>query len=101
MIDLAVKGVAAPAIVTVVTAAQPWLGVPVISWLFSNLVGSIAARMSTALEENIDAIVIQFQDDDRKEDYDNALAKANAAGASPADIQAAFSAIDNLVHLSK
>lgn len=97
VIDTLIKGLGVESAISAATVYAPWLSLPVISWLFRQLVEAVASRIDAGLKTEIDNIIIRVQNDIRKGAYDDAIEKIKNPGASEEDLEAARRAIDALV----
>lgn len=96
-----IMGLGTNAIVNLGVAQAPWLGLPIIKGVFSWVVDQIGGRVDTGLEQNVNVIVIRFQNDDRKDAYNQAVTTINKPGATNAEIEAGFGDIDAIISRSK
>ncbi len=109
VLDVLLLGLGANAAITAATSAAPWLGLPIISWIFRQIVMAIADSLDTKLKASVDIIVIRFQNGVRKAEYDDAINQMKTAmdnpGVSDADkqkaIDAAKAAVRALVNRNK
>ncbi len=101
ILDNLIKGIGVSVVVGEATLYAPWLGLPVIRYLFKGLVDFLAGYVDTFAVRNVDIILIRFQNDDRKVDYDDAIARINRPGATPDDIQEARDALRRLVNRNR
>lgn len=56
-------------------ASQPWLGWPVINWLFKLIIDKIADPISKAVQRYGDGLIIKFQGEMLKGSYDDSIEK--------------------------
>ena len=108
VVDQLVLGVGEKVVITQLTILQPWLGLPVIKWIFSSLVSSLAKALDSGLKKNIDIVVIRFQNDSRKKEYEKTIEvlKASTASSSTKEehdraLKAAREAMDKLINRNK
>lgn len=109
VLDYLIQGLGAPAAIAAATAAQPWLGWPVISWIFKTVVNGFAALLDTKLKTFVDVIIVRFQNAAIKIDYDKAIDEfkkvyddpASDAVAKAKALQAAKDAIDRMVNKNR
>lgn len=106
--DQLILGVGEKVVIAQLTALHPWLGLPVISTIFSVCVFSAANALNSGLKNNIDIIVIRYQNDARKKEYENAIEKLKletAAAKSNEErekaLKAAKAAMDRLINRNK
>lgn len=97
VLDALVSGLGAQAAYLLLVAQVPWLGLPVISSLTRMLLGWLADSLDSSLKRYADIIVIRFQNDARKAEYDQAMQAIQAGAPSEAEVAAAKAAIDALV----
>jgi hypothetical protein len=98
IIDGLIKGLGKDIVIAEAIAYQPWLGWPVIHDMFSAVVGQIADYVDVLVKRNVDTIVIRFQNDNRKTEYDSEIAIINSGTATAQDIANAEAAIIRLVN---
>lgn len=108
VVDQLVLGVGEKVVIAQLTILQPWLGLPVIKWIFSVFVSSLAKSLDSGLKKNIDIVVIRFQNDSRKKEYEKAIEvlKADTANSSTKEehdraLKAAREAMDKLINRNK
>lgn len=108
VMDQLILGVGEKVVISQLTALQPWLGLPVISTIFSLCVSTAAKALDNGLKINIDILVIRFQNDSRKSDYEKAIEKLKietAAAKSKEEhekaLKAARDAMDKLINRAK
>ena len=107
LVDGLVMGLGKEALLLEAKAAVPWLALPIISWVFGWIVNWVASSIDVSLKKNIDILIIRFQNDARKADYDKAITKLQQAEATGTEednakaLQAAKDAINALVHKSR
>ena len=95
----------ATAAIAAAEAEAPWLNLPIISGIFSWFVNTLAQSLTTVIEQNGDALIVQLQDSVKLVEYNNVIAPyknvLNNPGASSADKQMALTnakaAIDSIV----
>lgn len=97
VLDTLIKGLGVDVAYSLVVAQVPWLALPIVSSIVRWILNSIASSLDTNLKINVDIVVIRYQNDLRKTEYDSAIAKIKQPGASDAEIKAAKAAIDQLV----
>ncbi len=99
VIDILIKGLGADAAYAAVVAQVPWLGLPVISYFVKLVINHLAGAIDTNLKINIDIIVIRYQNQSLKEQYDKALESLKTKlEVSDEELKAAKLAIDHLIH---
>jgi len=107
ILDGLIKGLGATAIIADCEAAEPWLKLPVISWMFQGTIKIAAGETDEVLAKNIDVVTIRFQDNANLGAYNTIIApiKNPPAGITPAqqaaNLAAAKAAIDALVNRNK
>jgi hypothetical protein len=101
IIDGLIKGFGVEVIYTLAVAEAPWLGLPFIGYIFKLILNKFAASLDANLKRNIDIVIIRFQNDARKAEYDSAIEKLKKPEVTDAELQAAKDAIDKLVHRAK
>lgn len=106
--DQLILGVGEKVVIAQLTAIYPWLGLPFISTVFSVCVFSAAKALNSGLKNNIDIIVIRYQNDARKKEYDAAIEKlkketeaANNKEEREKALKAAKEAMDKLINRNK
>ena len=98
VLDTLIKGLGEDAAIAAATAYAPWLALPIINWIFKQIVSVAANALDTQLKAGVDIVIIRFGNDIRKKEYDAALEPVKAGKATPDEIQKARDAIDALVH---
>lgn len=109
ILDFLIKGLGVEAAIAAAVAQVPWLGLPVVNWILRQIVGAIAQSLDTQIKINLDNILIRFQDDVRKIEYDDSIDQLKKAisqpGVSDADkakaIQDAKDSLDRIIHRAK
>lgn len=106
--DTLILGVGEKVAIAEAVALQPWLGLPVISFFFARLVSIFAKALDAGLKKNIDIMVIRFQNDHRKNEYEEAIAKLQKDVATSASkeehakaLQNAKDTMDKLINRNK
>lgn len=74
-----VFGMGVNAAIISAVAAMPWLGLPIISTLFSYAVNKVATMIYSVIEPQVAFQIINFQTDAEKTAYDNAVAALTSA----------------------
>ena len=97
ILDALIKGLGANMAYAAAVAEFPLLGAPIIGYFFRMFIDHLASSIDNNLKINADIIIIRFQNDARKADYDSAIAKIKLPGATDAEIKAAKDAIDRIV----
>lgn len=108
IVDQLVLGVGEKVVIAQARAALPFLNLPVISWFFNMFVGKLAKALDLGLKNNINIIVIRFQNDARKEAYETAITKLEASTANAVSkeehekaLKEARDAMDRLINRNK
>ena len=101
VLDGLIKGLAAQAIITDAKTSEPWLNLPVFSWLLKTIVTAAAANFDAITEKNIDVFTVRFQNSADLDAYNAILSKVNTGVPNAQDIAAAKAAIDQLVSRTK
>lgn len=102
ILDNLIKGLGVDIAYGAAVAQVPWLGAPVIGTIFRAILDRLASALDTNLKINADIVVIRFQNDARKGEYDAALKPIQQTeNPTDAEIQAAKDAIDRLVRRAK
>jgi hypothetical protein len=107
-VDQLILGVGEKVVISQLTAISPWLGLPVISTIFSIFVSTLAKALDNGLKINIDILVIRFQNDARKKDYENTIEQLKVTTATSTSkeehekaLKAAREAMDKLINRNK
>jgi predicted MarR family transcription regulator len=100
VLDALIKGLGVEFAITAATAKFPWLGLPVIRSLFKWLVQTIAAVIDERAYNYTAVLVIRFQNNLRRDDYERAIREL-IFYMKPEDLENAKKAIDRLVNRSK
>jgi hypothetical protein len=98
VIDTLIKGLGVDVAYALAVAEFPFLNLPIVNQLFKLALNYLADSLDTTLKVNADIIVIRFQNDIRKAEYDKSIEPLKKPGATDADIKAAKDAIDKLIH---
>ena len=100
VLDSLIQGLGADAAIASATAAAPWLGLPIISWIFKGIVSSVASSLDENIKKFIDVQVIRFQNSEKKKEYDKAIdvIKSQGAGVTIDQINEAKLYINGLIH---
>ncbi len=98
VIDALVDGLGVDLAISAATVYAPWLALPVVSWIFRQIVSAIADSLDTKLTVSVDIVIIRFTNNVHKGEYDDTVAKIKDPAATPGDIEAARIALDRLVH---
>ncbi len=101
VLDFLILGLGEKAAIAAATAQAPWLSLPIISWIFSSIVAAVASSIDTNIKKNVDIVIIRFQNDVRKIEYDQTIALLNKTPSDPAAIQAAQDALNLLINRNK
>jgi hypothetical protein len=101
VIDYFIKGFGVDFVYAYLTAQFPFLAWPFFSYILKQALTYIAAGFDTGLKNNVDVIVIRYQDDALKDDYDKAIQTIQTPGATSDQINSGFDAIDAIIHRSK
>lgn len=105
VIDFLIKGVATQTVIALAVAEQPWLGWLIINDIFTYYVNKLAASLDLSLKNGIDIVIIRFQNNEIKSDYDKSLKDLDQAIKNGEDhdkaLQDAKDAADKLIHRSK
>ena len=97
--DLLLKGVGERALFVYVTAQMPFLGLPVVSYFVRAAIARLASVLDAGLKNNVDIVVIRYQNDARRAAYDAALAPIKQGEFDDKQLQKAKEAIDKLVRV--
>lgn len=108
VLDVLIKGLGADAAIAAAISSQPWLGLPVISSIFKWGVGLLASQLDSVIKDNLDIIIIGMQNDSRKQDYDEAIARLKnklsqgvTVNEKDQAVTDARNAINNIVHRTR
>lgn len=77
VIDLLILGIGEKVVIAQATAAVPWLGLPVISWIFRGFVHNISESLNKSLTYRVDHVIIRYQTNVKKEEYNEAIQELN------------------------
>lgn len=69
-IDILVLGLGETAAASAAVAACPWLGWPIINSIFKGVLGNVAKALDESLKIRLGKVIIRFQNDGRKDEYD-------------------------------
>ncbi len=96
-VDSLLMGLGVEATIAAVYVQAPWINVPIVRSAFRFMVEKLATSIDLWIEKRIDNIVIRYQNDSRKNDYDKQIEIIKRPGASPDEIAQAKIDIDRLV----
>jgi len=101
VIDALVLGLGVDAAIAAGVAQAPWLAWPIISYIFQQIVTSMAESLDVHLKNTADIVIIRFQNDVRKIEYDSAIDQMKTVmddpEASDAQKQSAIDAAKNAI----
>jgi hypothetical protein len=101
IIDVLIKGLGPEAAIKAAVSAAPALALPVISLIFRWAVTSLANVLDLTLKKNLNVVIIRFQNHAERAAYDKVIEKITKPGATDAEIEAGFKAIDDFITRSK
>ncbi len=97
ILDTLIKGLGADMAIAVAIAEAPWLGWPVVTELFRYFIRRLSLSIDDTIKKNADIIVIRFQNDIRKAEYDSAIEPIKNGNPTPEEIKRAEDAIDRII----
>jgi hypothetical protein len=101
VIDNLIKGLGTELTIKAATAYAPWLKWPIIRNIFRQIVTFVHNHLDIFAKRYVDILIIRYQNDARRADYDEALEKIKEPGATDEDIRKAKEAIDSIVRRAK
>lgn len=108
VLDILFKGIGVDAAIAAGLAAEPWLGVWGISWVFKGVVKLIAGSLDDVIAKNLDNLIIRKQGGALKKEHDDAIdefKKETGPGVSKEDhakaLAKARAAIDAIINKSR
>lgn len=101
VLDALIMGLGVEAAVLAATSQVPLLGLPIIKDLLRFAISKFADSLDTRIKVNLDNIIVRFQNDARKADYDKALEPLKKGTPTSEQIQTAKDNIDSIVRRSR
>jgi hypothetical protein len=95
--DFLIKGLGADFAIAYMKLQVPWLNWPIVKDFFEAGVRYLDDQLNTSIKQNVDIVVIRFQDDAKRADYDTAIEEAKKSGVS----NATKDSIDKLIRRNK
>ncbi len=98
VIDALIEGLGVELAISSATVYAPWLALPVISWIFRQMVSALADCLDSKLKSSIDIVIIRFTNNIHKGEYDDAIAKIKDPNSTLEDVEAARATLDRFIH---
>lgn len=99
--DSLIEGAGVDLAIAEAEALVPWLTLPIISSIFKQLMRWTATFLEEFAKRNVGKIVIRFQNDARKAEYDSQIEIIKKPGVLPSEVQKARDAMDLLIQRGK
>jgi len=100
-LDALIEGLGVDAAITAGTAYAPWLKLPVLNFMFKQLVKTVAYYLDLNAFRIVAKFTIRLQGDARMQDLVDKIQALKKPGATPKEIQDAKDAIDRLVNKNR
>lgn len=96
-LDFLIKGLGEDFIYAYIVVQWPPAAWPILSTIIKQVIAAAGLYVDTNTEKIADTLVIRLANDIKTIEYNNAIAQITKPGATDAEIQAGFNAIDNLI----
>lgn len=102
VVDTLVKGLGVEVAYALAIAQAPWLQLPIISSIFRYVLNLFAGSLDKNLKINLDIILIRYQNDAIKEEYDKAIEPLKDKGeVSDEELQKIKDSLDKLINRNR